>query len=206
MNLLQTEPSRILLPSNKVKDFRITGVWDGSEHHFGCGIGVYILSDKHPNCVLLGLRRGSTGEGTWALPGGHVEFGEELEKTAVREVYEETGIEIEPSNAKVIYWDNAIDLDKNYHYVTGFVVCNAGEQEPTNLEPNKCDGWEWRKWDQNAPDALPESISSSGDYLGFPPLNSLFTALRNVRRRGQTPDGLTTDEFTYSTTDINSFE
>ena len=81
-------PSSVpLLPLSKVKDFRFTGYWDNADHHFGVVLEVFVLSDNHLNCVLLGLRRGSTGEGTWALPGGHVEFGEPLETTAVRETY-----------------------------------------------------------------------------------------------------------------------
>ena len=189
----------------------MSGKWDDQDHFFGCGLGVFVLSDNHPNCILLGLRRGSTGEGMWALPGGHIEFGEALETTAARETAEETGIVVDPTTqCQVVFWDNAIDLAKNYHYVTGFVVCNAGTQEPVNSEPNKCDGWEWRRWDRNAVDAAPgaavgsgssSSSSSSGGsgsgsgsgnglHLGMPPLTSLFTALRNVRRRGQGPPGV----------------
>ena len=138
-----TAPHRHPIRPSKVKDFRMEGQWDNERHHFGCGLGVFIVSDKHPQCVLLGLRRGSTGEGTWALPGGHIEYGENLEMTATRETAEETGIVLDPTKCKVVFWDNSIDLSKNYHYVTGFVVGDAGTQKPANLEPNKCDGWEW---------------------------------------------------------------
>jgi 8-oxo-dGTP diphosphatase len=44
--------------------------------------------------VLLGRRRGSHGEGYYAAPGGHIEFGESFEQAARREVREETGLEI----------------------------------------------------------------------------------------------------------------
>ena len=33
--------------------------------------------------------------GAWVLPGGHIEVGESLEECAVREIKEETGINIE---------------------------------------------------------------------------------------------------------------
>ena len=36
--------------------------------------------------------------GAWVLPGGHIEVGESLEECAIREVKEETGIEIEIAN------------------------------------------------------------------------------------------------------------
>jgi 8-oxo-dGTP diphosphatase len=58
------------------------------------GLGVILISTGHPGRVLLGLRKDSDGSGAWGLPGGYIEFGESFEECAVREVYEETGLQI----------------------------------------------------------------------------------------------------------------
>ncbi len=55
------------------------------------GVGVLINKDGK---ILLIKRRGSHGEGTWAPPGGHIDFGERVIDCAEREVKEETGLEI----------------------------------------------------------------------------------------------------------------
>jgi len=50
--------------------------------------------------VLLLKRRYFPGEGKWALPAGHVDPGEGAEACIVREVREETGLEIDPDRLR----------------------------------------------------------------------------------------------------------
>ncbi len=55
----------------------------------GVGVGAVI---RRGDDVLLLKRRNVHGDGTWSTPGGHVEFGESLERCAAREAQEETGL------------------------------------------------------------------------------------------------------------------
>eukprot|EP00501_MAST-03F_sp_TOSAG23-6_P000717 GSMAST32.ASY1.ANO1.745.1 assembled CDS len=107
------------------------------------GVGVFVTNPKHPGCILLGIRRGSDGSGTYALPGGHVEFGESWETTAARETLEETGQKI--TSMRCVTVDNSVKTTENYHYITAFMVGSTFD-EPINMEPDKCDGWEWILW------------------------------------------------------------
>ena len=118
------------------------------------GVGVLILRQGK---LLLGRRRGSHGAGSWAPPGGHIEEGERPEETARREVLEETGLMIEDPRLGPITEDR---FPEGKEYLTTFVVAEAPTGEPRNLEPDKCDGWEWFDWD-----ALPAPL--------FLPLHSL---------------------------------
>lgn len=45
--------------------------------------------------ILLGKRGGEPGRGTWALPSGYVEYDDDFLTTAVQEVKEETGLDVE---------------------------------------------------------------------------------------------------------------
>lgn len=102
------------------------------------GIGVLIFNDKK---ILLGKRKNSHGTGTWAPPGGHLEFGETIEACAVRETLEETGLEIQ--NIKLGPYTQDIFLQENKHYITIFVLAESSAIDAKVLEPNKCEAWNW---------------------------------------------------------------
>ena len=55
-----------------------------------------VIQDDADNVLLTKRAQGmSVFPGAWVLPGGHIEVGESLEECAVREIKEETGINIE---------------------------------------------------------------------------------------------------------------
>lgn len=127
------------------------------------GVGVLITRDGK---VLLGKRLGSHGAGTWAAPGGHLEFGEDVETCARRETLEETGLMLEA--VVPAPYVSTVMADVQRHYVTCFVAATiAADAAPQTLEPNKCTGWEWFDWS-----ALPEP---------------LFAPLRNLVDSGYRP-------------------
>ncbi len=106
------------------------------------GIGVFIFKDGK---FLIGHRQGSHGEGTWAIPGGHLEFGESFEQTAIREVSEENGLQIE--NLRIGAVTNDIFEAENKHYVTVWMTSHWKSGEPEILEPHKCLEWRWVDFD-----------------------------------------------------------
>jgi 8-oxo-dGTP pyrophosphatase MutT (NUDIX family) len=54
--------------------------------------GGLVMSAENPELVALISHRNRGGKADWVIPKGHVERGEDLAQTAVREVAEETGI------------------------------------------------------------------------------------------------------------------
>lgn len=116
------------------------------------GIGVFIFKDGK---FLIGHRHGSHGADTWALPGGHLDFGESFEQTAKREVLEENGLEIE--NIKFGAVTNDIFEKENKHYVTIWMTSHWKSGEPEILEPHKCLEWRWVDFD-----SMPEPL-----FLGW---------------------------------------
>ena len=77
--------------------------------------------------VLL-VRRGQPPlMGTWSLPGGVVELGETLGEALVREVLEETGIEVEvgPVLEVLDRVERTADFRVEYHYVIIDYLCRA---------------------------------------------------------------------------------
>ena len=112
------------------------------------GVGVLVKSTKDPTRVFCGIRKGSHGAGTLALPGGHLEMFESWEECAKREVKEECDLDL----ATVTFGHVTNDPmpSEGKHYVTIFMMATCIEkeshQEPKNMEPNKCLGWKSYSW------------------------------------------------------------
>lgn len=121
------------------------------------GVGVLVVQNK---LVLLGRRKGSHGAGTWSAPGGKLEFGEELEHCADRELLEETGLVA--SSLELGPYSNDVFVEEGKHFLTVFLVARGITGTPQNLEPDKCEGWAWFSWD-----ALPQPL--------FKPLQTLVS-------------------------------
>lgn len=110
------------------------------------GAGVIVLKD---NKVLLGKRNEDPakadsllhGEGTWTLPGGKLDFREDIVDCAAREAYEETGIKINKEKLKLISVTN--DVVEDAHFVTIGFVCDDFEGEPRVMEPDEITEWKW---------------------------------------------------------------
>lgn len=104
------------------------------------GVGVIVIRNKK---VLLGLRAGSHGAGTWSCPGGHIEFGETVSECSVRETLEETGANLHLINNH-FDWNEKIWEKEEKHYITIYSLGTLDEDaEPVIMEPNKCLEWRW---------------------------------------------------------------
>ncbi len=78
-------------------------------------VGVAAIVQRNGQ-VLLIKRKGAHGSGSWAVPGGHLEYGESLEECAVRETHEEVGIEISDVSFAAITNDIFLGCGKALHH------------------------------------------------------------------------------------------
>ncbi len=107
------------------------------------GVAAIVIKDHK---VLLGKRKKAHGAGTWAFPGGHLEFNESIEECAKREVFEETGIHIK--NIRYGTFTNDIFREDQKHYVTLFVISEYDDGDLELKEPEKCEQWDWFLWNE----------------------------------------------------------
>ncbi len=127
----------------------------------GSGVGILVL---HEGKVLLGRKHhdnavsGSVlgGENTWSLPGGKIEFHEQFEEAALRELKEEAGISVE--KVRVISVNNDRTSDK--HFLTVGLLGEGVIGEPQVMEPDKIVEWKWFSLN-----ALPDNLYMPSEKL-----------------------------------------
>jgi len=103
------------------------------------GIGIFLIKgDK----ILLGRRKGSHGQGEYALPGGHLELGESFEDCVRRELNEEVGDNLKIGNIKFLCVTNLRKYAPKHYADIGMLV-EYKSGVPNVEEPEKIDGWNW---------------------------------------------------------------
>lgn len=122
-------------------------------------VGVSVLV-RDGDRVLLVKRLHVHGEGTWAAPDGHLEFGESFAERAVQEVKEETGVEIKDVTFHVI--TNDVFEKEQKHYITVWMEATYVSGEAQVSAPYEESEVGWFSWN-----ALPQPL--------FLPLEHLIT-------------------------------
>lgn len=113
-------------------------------------VGIAAAARTRDDRWLL-IRRGDSGG--WALPGGTLEWGETLERTAIRELHEEAGVEnVELGRIVGVYSDPA--RDPRFHAVT--IVVEATIEPPVLGPMNSLEILEVRLFQR---EELPKQLS-----------------------------------------------
>ena len=117
------------------------------------GLGVLI---KNGDKILLGHRaknRLDTGgifePDSWTIPGGKQEYNETIFEAAIREIKEETNLDI--SNLEVFGAED--DIQPNKHYISLHIIAHNFSGDLKVMEPTKEDEWRWFNLDN-----LPKNI------------------------------------------------
>jgi 8-oxo-dGTP diphosphatase len=85
------------------------------------GVGAIIVEAGR---VVLVKRGHPPLSGEWSIPGGVLEVGEMLREAAIREAWEETGLEVEPGEVLGVFDRVVRDGERvRYHYVLIDFLC-----------------------------------------------------------------------------------
>lgn len=80
-------------------------------------VGVIVFSEDEKSLLLVRHRKGNRQY--WIIPGGRLEYGEPFNECAVRELKEETGLDVEVE--KIVFLSEAIAPDRSRHIVNIYV-------------------------------------------------------------------------------------
>ncbi|KUL46736.1 NUDIX domain-containing protein [Streptomyces regalis] len=119
-------------------------------------VAAVIVHDRATNRVVL-LQRSQNAkfaQGMWDLPVGKSEPGEPITETAVRELYEETGLTVKPESLRVAHIiHGAWGVEAPNGFLTVVFAAYEWTGEPENREPRKHAQVRWVD-----ADAIPEEF------------------------------------------------
>lgn len=135
------------------------------------GINPIIINEKGQ--ILLGKRKNIFGDGTYGLPGGKLKQGETFEECAIREIKEETGLDVKIEDIEIINIANTITT-KHFVQIGVLVKKYSGILEV--IEKDKCD--ELRFFDL---DNLPELFIGTKPNIELFKENKMYDEKANIK-------------------------
>ena len=96
----------------------------------------------------MGKRLSKEGNALHGFPGGYLEFGEEFDECAQRELKEECGLEYPKDKFKFITVINVNKFALDFHNVGIIMAIRVDSNDKIlNLEPDKNESWTWMSWE-----------------------------------------------------------
>lgn len=132
----------------------------------GIFVGTYCHDGKGNFAMLKRSSKSRDSHGLWDFGGGTVEFGEKLDDTVMREVYEELGTV--PVSIEQLGVVDVISDDKSRHWVGVFYKVLVDREKVYNAEPEIHEVLDWFTLDALPKDARPviiEQIERFEKYL-----------------------------------------
>lgn len=134
-----------------MKNFPIIDKETEREYWISCSVAVviiFIVRNKYGDSILVTQRGKGTPDpeyvGKYCLPCGYVDYDETVEEAASRELWEETGLRINPSNFKLLginsnpYSDKRQNISIRFLYETTLPTIYWEDEFTTkNSEPNE---------------------------------------------------------------------
>jgi 8-oxo-dGTP diphosphatase len=103
------------------------------------GLGIFIFNNEGKVFFVHRISKHATG--TWAPPGGYLEFGETFEEGAKREVKEEFDLDVD--DLKVIGVTNNVYENEGKHIVGILLKAAKFSGDPKIMEPDKHSKFGW---------------------------------------------------------------
>jgi len=121
-------------------------------NRFTAPVAVHLFLIRDNRALLL--RRAHTGyeDGSYSVPAGHLDGGEEIIAAAIREAREEIGITLARSAVSVVGVMHRRADDERIDF---FVAASEWTGEIVNAEPHKCDDLAWYPLDALPVNTIP---------------------------------------------------
>jgi len=135
---------------------------------FTAPAGVVLMLIKETDGVkkILLQRRQNTGFADGLLDlscSGHVEKGEPMSDTVLRECAEELGLTLKKQDLRFVCFIHKRDGDKIYYY--GYFVCDNFEGELRIMENEKCSQLLWADIENLPSDVIPDRVTAVNAYF-----------------------------------------